>query len=87
MQAERVKLKFSAAFMRRKTLHRGTVVSLIVGTILILINQGPVLDDGRMPALWQVLLTYLVPFLVSTISSSLADVQSSKGFSRINTDI
>jgi hypothetical protein len=40
-----------------------------------------------MPALWQVLLTYLVPFLVSTISSSLADVQSSKGFHRIDTDI
>ena len=49
-------------------LRRSGGVALIVGTILIAINQGDLLLGGLWtPALaWKILLTYLVPFLVST---------------------
>lgn len=54
---------------------RSTIVSIIVGTILTCINQGEMLLKGEVPLWWKVLLTYLVPFLVSAygaLSSILA---------------
>jgi hypothetical protein len=44
------------------------LTALVVGTILVLINQGGVLMAGQLPAslLWQVPLTYCVPFCVAT---------------------
>ena len=49
-------------------LRRSTVIALIVGSVLIAINQGDALLAGRWdPALaWKVPLTYLVPFVVAT---------------------
>jgi hypothetical protein len=49
-------------------LRRSVRVALIVGTLLIVINQGDLLLGGRWsPALaWKSALTYLVPFLVAT---------------------
>jgi hypothetical protein len=45
---------------------RSLVVSLVVGTILNLINQGDVLfGDGRLD-LVKIILTYLVPYCVAT---------------------
>jgi hypothetical protein len=40
----------------------------VVGTILVSINQGGILLFGVLPAslLWQIPLTYLVPFCVAT---------------------
>lgn len=64
---------FSSKIMKRRALKRGAIVSLLVGSLLILINHGPIFANGHMPALWQVALTYLVPFLVSTISSAMAE--------------
>jgi len=72
-------LTLLSAIRKKKTIKRGLIVSLIVGSVLIGINQGPVLMEGKVPAIWQVMLTYLVPFLVSTISSALADVQNNSG--------
>jgi thiamine transporter ThiT len=54
---------------------RGLVASLLVGSVVIIINQGPAIMAGHLPSLWQVLLTYLVPFLVSTVSSYLANAE------------
>ena len=45
---------------------RSFVVALIVGTILNLINQGDVMLAGLPLDLAKLLLTYLVPYLVST---------------------
>lgn len=44
---------------------------LLVGTILVVVNQGPAIVAGAInpTLLVQVLVTYLVPFLVSTASS------------------
>jgi hypothetical protein len=45
---------------------RSLIVALIVGTILNLINQGDTMLAGLPPNLAKLLLTYLVPYLVST---------------------
>ena len=45
---------------------RSLVVALIVGTILNLINQGDVLLGGGHIVLAKLLLTYCVPYCVST---------------------
>lgn len=50
---------------------RAVKVSLIVGTVLNLINSGDALIAGHWPPnVWKIPLTYLVPFLVSYYSSS-----------------
>jgi hypothetical protein len=50
---------------------RALITSLIVGTILILINHGDALITGQIDTirLLRMVLTYLVPYLVSTTSS------------------
>jgi hypothetical protein len=50
--------------MLRRSLYTG----LFVGTILTAINQGVALADGRFATsmLWQIPLTYAVPFCVAT---------------------
>jgi hypothetical protein len=45
---------------------RSCIVALIVGTILNLINQGDALLAGNSLDLPKLLLTYLVPYCVST---------------------
>jgi hypothetical protein len=49
-------------------LKRSALTSLVVGTILVSINQGPRLLGGDLPASlwWQLPLTYAVPFCVAT---------------------
>ena len=49
-------------------LRRSLLTALVVGTLLVAINQGNVLLDGRFPAAlwWKVPLTYAVPFCVAT---------------------
>jgi hypothetical protein len=49
-------------------LKRSTLTALVVGTILVAINQGGILLSGAWPASldWQVPLTYVVPFCVAT---------------------
>ena len=47
------------------------MMSLIVGTILVAINHGPAILAGELTRerVFQILLTYLVPYTVSTVSS------------------
>ena len=49
-------------------LRRSTVTAVVVGTILVAINQGAVLVEGTLGSrlLWQIPLTYVVPFCVAT---------------------
>jgi len=49
-------------------LKRSLGIAVIVGTVLLAINQGDVLLSSRWPTAlaWKVPLTYLVPFLVAT---------------------
>ena len=52
----------------RPMLRRSVLTALVVGTVLVAINQGATLAAGdvRPALLWQVPLTYLVPFFVAS---------------------
>jgi hypothetical protein len=56
---------------RKDVVLRGLKVGGIVGTILVAINQGDLLLAGTVSidALWKILLTYCVPYCVSTYAS------------------
>ena len=54
--------------------------SLAVGTILILINHCDALLVGNYPSTWKVILTYTVPYCVSTFGAV-----SQKQFTQQNT--
>lgn len=51
----------------RPLLRRSALTGLVVGSLLVLINQGTELAAGQAPPalLWKIPLTYLVPFCVS----------------------
>ncbi|GMH43800.1 hypothetical protein BSKO_11734 [Bryopsis sp. KO-2023] len=59
------------------TLARSAKVALIVGTILTLINQGGAICQGIPPVWWKVVLTYAVPYIVSTHGSVSARLSKS----------
>jgi len=62
----------------RDVLGRGVKVGLIVGTILTTINQGDIILAGEVTAgvAGKILLTYCVPFCVSTYASIASIVTS-----------
>ena len=45
---------------------RAILTALVVGSILISINHGDIILDGSMPASWKIILTYCVPYCVTT---------------------
>ncbi len=61
---------FWGAALERDTVVRALKVACVVGTLLILINQGDALLAGQWPPLWKILLTYCVPYSVSTYSAA-----------------
>ena len=63
------------AVLYRPVLHRAIYISLLVGTILTIINQGDVLLAGAITPLvvTKILLTYAVPYSVSTFSALSAN--------------
>ena len=56
---------------QKKTVLRALKVAIVVGSLLMLINHGDIIVTGdiQLTHLWKILLTYVVPFLVSTYSS------------------
>ena len=60
--------------MRRDIVLRGLKTGLIVGTILVAINQGDMILSGQLDAsaAWKIPLTYLVPYCVATYGSVAA---------------
>mgnify|MGYP001825792366 CR=1 FL=1 len=57
--------------MRPDVVRRGCKVGAIVGTILVAINQGGAILAGHwsLPVGFKILLTYCVPYCVSTYAS------------------
>ena len=51
---------------RDGTPKKAALTALVVGTILTMINHGDTILDGLMPPVWKVLLTYCVPYCVTT---------------------
>lgn len=64
-------LRWFSLAIEIKTLKRSIKVAVIVGTILMLINHGDILlyGDIEVHHMLKIILTYLVPYLVSTYSS------------------
>jgi hypothetical protein len=56
------------AVRHRPIVRKATQTALVVGTILTLINQGDALlaRHATLTLLWKILLTYSVPYMVST---------------------
>ncbi len=63
------------AILYRPVLRRATLIALLIGTILTVINQGDVLLMGEVTplVLLKILLTYMVPYSVSTYSALSAN--------------
>ncbi|MDB2437872.1 nitrate/nitrite transporter NrtS [Hellea sp.] len=59
-------ISFRQALFMPTTIKRGLKVALIVGTLLIFINHTQQILNRQWPALWEILLTYLVPYSVSS---------------------
>ena len=72
--------EWTAIALRRDVVVRGLKVGAIVGTILVAINQGDLILAGRLDAAatWKILLTYLVPYCVSTYSGVDAIIRQQK---------
>lgn len=58
--------------LRPGIVKRSLIISLIVGTILNIINQGDTLMTSGDLTLWKCLLTYVVPYCVSTYGAVTA---------------
>lgn len=71
-------LSFSAALRHPVTMKRAVKVGAVVGSILVAINQADLLLLGIMPPIWKIVLTYLVPYSVSSYSSAMFIVDLSK---------
>lgn len=70
-----------AVARRRNIVIRSAKVSALVGTILTLINQGDLLLAGDFSStpVAKILLTYCVPYLVSTYASVSAVLDNTQG--------
>lgn len=69
-----------AAFRRRDVVKRSAVISVIVGSTLVAINQGDALLASTLPKslFWKVPLTFLVPYCVSSFASAQTIVSGRK---------
>ena len=65
---------------RRECVYRAVKVALLVGTILALINHSDLLfhKDLNPARIFRILLTYFVPYAVSTYSSAMQALASER---------
>lgn len=63
---------FTARWFARENLRRAIGVAVVVGTLLIAINQGDQIIAGHIPPLWKILLTFIVPYCVSSFAGARA---------------
>ena len=63
----------TCALLHVPMLKRSLITSLIVGSLLTALNQGDLILSGQMTStfLWKIPSTYLVPFVVATVSGLL----------------
>lgn len=57
----------------RRLIRRSFLVAIVVGTLLVAINQGNRLIDGAAGSdlYWKVPLTFIVPYVVATVGALL----------------
>ncbi|WOE75346.1 nitrate/nitrite transporter NrtS [Alterisphingorhabdus coralli] len=61
---------FWGALLLPVTIRRAIKVSMIVGTLLVLLNHGDAILIGDWPYWWKIVLTYAVPYSVSSYSTA-----------------
>ena len=74
--------RWIATALRPAVVRRSLTVALVVGTLLVIINQGDRFMAGQGLDLAKVVLTYLVPYGVATygaVSALLAKPDSASG--------
>jgi hypothetical protein len=67
-----------AVVFERGIVRRSLVVAAIVGTILNIINQGDAIVTGAPLVMWKIVLTYCVPYCVSTYGAVTARLDDMK---------
>lgn len=72
--------QFCKAVLLPTTIKRSLKVALLVGTLLVFINQFDDISHREWPTLWVVMMTYLVPYSVSSyaIAASILDATKHK---------
>ena len=68
----------AAIVFERGIVRRSIIIAAIVGTILNIINQGDALVTGGGLVAWKIVLTYCVPYLVSTYGAVTARLDMMK---------
>jgi hypothetical protein len=58
--------------LRPRVVRSSIIIAIIVGTILNVINQGDALMGPPPVVIWKLVLTYLVPYCVSTYGAVMA---------------
>lgn len=71
-------MQFVMILCRRSIVLAACRVSVVVGTILNLVNQGDRLIEGAALAWGQVAMNYLVPYCVSSYSAAVAVLRSTE---------
>ncbi len=71
-------MSFFQLAKRRDIVKRSLIIAVIVGTILNLINQGDAMVDPSKFELIKCLLTYTVPYFVSTYGAVTAIMHQNK---------
>lgn len=54
---------------------RAVKVAAVVGTLLVLLNHGDNILAGAWPPWWKIVLTYTVPYCVSSYSTAMFMIQ------------
>lgn len=73
--------RWLAIAFSREVVVRGLKVGLVVGTILVAINQGDAIVSSNLDvaAAWKIPMTYLVPYCVSTYAGVSATIAHRDG--------
>jgi hypothetical protein len=71
---KRTKKEIAIRVFQPPQLHASLTVSIVVGTILNLINSLDKIIDGTL-IVWKIALTFIVPFLVSSYGAYSANVK------------
>ncbi|MDJ0979716.1 MAG: nitrate/nitrite transporter NrtS [Erythrobacter sp.] len=62
---------FLSAITAQVTVTRAAKVGLVVGTLLVALNHADTILAGQWPAWWKIILTYMVPYSVSSYSTAM----------------
>ncbi len=65
--------------LQRRIVHSALKVSLVVGTVLNVINNGEYFWTHHSVNLWQAALNFVVPYCVSSYSAARNEAQRARG--------